>query len=149
MSVFIDAMESRVVGTGDVPAAYLHAHMKDFTIIKFTGESVDILCKVNPEYEKYVVIELGRRVLYLQLAKALYGCVVSALLWYELLSNTLIDLGFTINPYNMCVANKMVNGEQCTIVWYVDDLKVSHKDEKVVKDVMDAINKKFGGLVST
>ena len=54
--------------------------MKDFTIIKFEGESVEILCQVNPEYNQYVVIERGRKVLYLELAKALYGCVVSALL---------------------------------------------------------------------
>ena len=65
---------------GDIPGAYLYAYMKDFTMIRFEGESVDILCRVNPEYEQYVVIENGKRVLYLKLVKALYGCVVSALL---------------------------------------------------------------------
>ena len=41
-------------------------------------------------------------------------------------------MGFEVNPYDPCVANKSVNGSQCTVVWYVDDLKVSHKDEAVV-----------------
>lgn len=82
----------------------------------------------------------------MQLAKALYGCVVSALLWYELFSDTLKGIGFEINPYDMCVANKMINGKQCTIVWYVDDVKVSHEDENIVKDIMDKIASKFGGI---
>ena len=38
------------------------------------------------------------------------------------------DLGFAINPYDPCVANKMVNGSQMNVTWYVDDLKISHKD---------------------
>ena len=48
----------------------------------------------------------------------------------------------------MCVANKQIDGEQCTIVWYVDDLKVSRKDEKVVKSVMNTIDMKFRGQVA-
>ena len=41
-------------------------------------------------------------------------------------------MGFEVNPYDPCVANKMVNGHQMTIRWHVDDLKVSHKDEGAV-----------------
>ena len=42
------------------------------------------------------------------------------------------------------MVNKMVNGKQCTIVWHVDDLKVSHIDPKVVGDVLDQINQEYG-----
>jgi hypothetical protein len=55
-------------------------------------------------------------VLYLELLKALYGCVQSALLWYELFSSTLQGMGFELNPYDACVANKVIDGKQCTIV---------------------------------
>lgn len=34
--------------------------------------------------------------------------------------------------YNPCVANKIVNGKQLTVVWHVDDLKVSHVEPLVV-----------------
>ena len=37
----------------------------------------------------------------------------------------------TVNPYDPYVANKIVNGSQCTVVWHINDLKVSHKDEAV------------------
>jgi hypothetical protein len=68
------------VATADVVGAYLKAYMDDFVIMRFTGASVDILCKLNPEHAKLVVIENGVKVLYARLVKAIYGCVKSALL---------------------------------------------------------------------
>jgi len=40
--------------------------------------------------------------------------------------------------------NKMVNGSQLTIVWHVDDCKISHKDETVVTDILEKLEDKFG-----
>ena len=81
--------------------------------------------------------------------KALYGMIESALLWYECYVTVLKDLGFTINPYDSCVANTDINGSQCTIAWYVDDNKLSHKDPEVVTDILNKIESKFPGLVIT
>ena len=67
MSLIIDAMEEREVVTADVPGAYLHAEMDDFTILKLTREMVDIFCQMNKKYEQYVTIEGGKKVLYLKL----------------------------------------------------------------------------------
>ena len=78
------------------------------------------------------MFEHAKAVLYLQAKKAIYGCVESALLWYEHFSSYETGLGFTIKPYDKCVANKMVDGKNCTILWYVDDVKVSHEDKNVV-----------------
>jgi len=75
-----DAKECRDVATANVDGAYLHADMEDFVLLKLVGEAVDIMCQVNPKYENFVVIENGKKVLYLQLLKALYGCVQYALL---------------------------------------------------------------------
>jgi len=72
-----------------------------FAVLKLVGEAVNIMCQVNPKYEKFVVIENGKKVLYLQLLKALYGCVQSALLWYNLFTNTLVRMGFKLNPYGV------------------------------------------------
>jgi len=36
------------VAVADVVAAYLKADMNDYTLLKFMGESVDIMCKMNP-----------------------------------------------------------------------------------------------------
>ena len=39
-----------------------------------------------------------------------------------------------MNPYDPCVANKQMQAHQMTVSWHVDDLKISHKDPKVVDD---------------
>jgi hypothetical protein len=144
LSLMIDAKEGRDVATADVEGAYLHADMEDFVILKLAGEAVDIMCQVNPKYKKFVVVEHGKKVLYLQLLKALYRRVQSALLWYELFTSTLVDMGFKFNPYDPCVANSQIKGKQCTVAWYVDDNKISHVGDTVVTDVNEKIKAKFG-----
>ena len=61
---------------------------------------------------------------------ALYRLLQSALLFYRKLRSELEDHGFTVNPYDPCVANKMINGKHMTVTWHVDDLKISHMDTK-------------------
>ena len=50
-------------------------------------------------------------------------------------------MGFELNPYDLCVANKIINGSQCTIAFYVEDNKISHKDPAVVKQIIIDIEK--------
>ena len=85
----------------------------------------------------------------MRLAKALYGCLKSALLFYQKLSGDLVKQGFKINPYVPCVANCMVNGHQLTVTWHVDDLKVSHRDEKVVSEFVKWLGSVYGDLRTT
>ena len=108
-----------------------------------------MMCDANPVYADFTTNDNGKKVLFLQLKKALYGCVKSALLWYCLLRDTLRDLGFVLNPYDPCVANANIKGSQCTIVWYVDDNKISHKDPTVVTDLVQRIEAKFGPMTKT
>lgn len=93
-----------------------------------------------------MVIENGTKTIYLRLIKALYGCVKSAILWYQLFTECLEGMGFKLNPSNLCVANKMINGKQCTIVWYVDDNKISHVDSAVTTDIIEKIDKTIGKM---
>jgi len=149
LSIMIDSLEERDVATADVVGAYLLADMDEYTLLKLSGEAVDILCKVNPRYEQFVTIERGQRVLYLKLLKALYGCVRSALLWYQLFVGTLERIGFKLNPYDLCIANKLVEGTQCTIGWHVDDMKISHVNCNVVTDIINLLELEFGKMSVT
>jgi hypothetical protein len=137
------------VATADVAGAYLKAYMDDYVLMKFTGASVEILCQLNPEHTKNVTIENGVKVLYVRLIKALYGCVKSALLWYELFYGHLRKMGFVFNPYDSCVANAVIDGKQCTIVWYVDDTKISHVDPNVVTSIIDQLEDRFEKMTVT
>ena len=53
-------------------------------LLKIEGQFVDIMVDVNPEFKEDVRFENGKKVLYVQILKALYGMIESALLWYEL-----------------------------------------------------------------
>jgi len=75
----------------------------------------------------------GKAMLYVQLKKALYGILQ---VFWKLLSETLQEWGFTLNPYDKCVANKNMEGKQRTIVWHVDNLKISHRKKEVVEDIL-------------
>ena len=58
-------------------------------------------------------------------------------------------MGFQIDKYDRCVANKTIDGKQCTICWYVDDTKISHVNPKVVDEVIGLIEKRFGKMTVT
>ena len=136
MIMLIQAVhEGKKIHTADVRGAYLHAEMDDFVVITLQGQIVDILCELKPEYKKFVVYENGKVTLYTQLMKALYGCIKSALLWYELFTGELRDMGFKLDPYDKCVANKMIDGKQCMIAWWVDDNCLTHLSAKVSKEL--------------
>ena len=69
--------------------------------------------------------------LLVQFQNALYGTMVASLLYYCKFTKSLTDVGFKINPYDPCVANKMINGQQMTICDHVDDCKLIHCRRKV------------------
>ena len=86
------------------------------------------------------------KVLYAKANKAIYGTLKAALLFWENLSGTLIKWGFELNPYDPCVANKMIDGSQATICWHVDDLKISHRKESVVESILEDLNQEYGKI---
>ena len=66
-----------------------------------------------------------------------------------LFKSTLEKEGFILNKYDQCVANKVIDGQQCTIAWYVDDNKLSHVNPRVVNYVLGFFKKHFGELTVT
>ena len=145
LSCTIDAHENRDVATVDVPGAFLQADMEDTVHMRIDGTMAELLIRLDPtKYNQFVEIINGKKVLYLLLKKALYGTMKAALLFWKLLSSKLQSWGFDINPYDPCVANKMINGKQCTILWHVDDLKISHVDPIEVTKIIALLSEAFG-----
>jgi hypothetical protein len=77
-------------------------------------------------YDDYVLIKGKHKMLYVRMLKALYGMLISSILYYKKFLKDIDLVGFEVNPYNICVANRNVNGKQQTVTWHVDDLKSSH-----------------------
>eukprot|EP00804_Cyclotella_cryptica_P002014 CCRYP_007446-RA/>CCRYP_007446-RA protein AED:0.27 eAED:0.27 QI:0/-1/0/1/-1/0/1/0/152 len=76
---------------------------------------------------------------------SLYGLMRSALLFYKKLKKELENYVMVMNPYNMCIANKETEkGHQITVLWHVDDLKISCKDKYKVTKLICYLQKIYG-----
>jgi len=82
--------------------------------------------------------------MYVRLRKALYRTLQAAMLFWKDLTKSLTDWGFIVNPYDRCVANKIIDGKQCTVLWHVDDIKISHVNENIVTSVIKYLSEKYG-----
>ena len=145
MSCIMDAMEGRYIATVNIPGDLLHSDMDDIVNIKIYGAVTELLTRVYPgQYEKYAVMEKGKKLFYVRLKKALYGTLKAALLLWENLSRNLMnEWGFKINLHEICVANKTIGGRKCTIIWNVDYLNISNVDSNVVDDIMEVLDKEY------
>ena len=91
-------------------------------------ELANIMMKVTPKiYRMYVIFSIKwEPILYVQIKKSLYGPIRSAKLFYRELVNYIESYGLHINPYDPCLAKKMMNYKQMMVLWHVDGLKESH-----------------------
>ena len=104
-----------------------------------------LLANIAPEtYQDYDGQKRGQTYIYCRVNVAIYGTLKIALLLLKKLSASLKMRGFEINPYDWYVANKDINGSQCTIVWHVDDLKITHKDSAVVDKIIVSLKSEYG-----
>ena len=57
-------------------------------------------------------------------------------------------MGFKLNPCDLCVTNKNINGKKCAIVWCADERKTSHESEAIVKPIVSELKENFGKMSS-
>ena len=107
---------------------------------------IDILLELSPGvYDNDVCYEGKNQILYVQLLKALYGMMIASILYYKKFKKDIEAIRFVAKPYDICVANHMVNGKQHTITWHVDeDLKSLHEDPKVNDEFHQWCEKIYG-----
>jgi hypothetical protein len=147
MTATIDAGEGRDVMTNDVPNAFPQTDVPldgERIIMKVRGPLVDMLVSIAPKYKPFVRFENGRKIIYLRVLKAIYGMIQSSLLFYKKFRKDVESIGFKVNPYDPCVANRYINGKQHTITWHVDDVKSSHVDPKVNDDFHAWLEQMYG-----
>ena len=108
LSCIIDAMEGRDGAAVDIPGAFMQDDMDETVHMRLHGTMAQLIAKINLKlYRKYIQLKNGKPVLYVELAKALYGTLRAALLFWRKLLKQLIKWGYEINPYDWCVANNI------------------------------------------
>jgi len=144
----IAAKERRKIAHADFPGAFLNASMPDDdgkpVYMRLNKFETSVLMKVDPSYKKYMQRN-GTCVV--KLKRALYGCIESARLWYELLSKDLMDMGYVKNQHDMCVFNRIEeDGYQSTLVLHVDDLFISAHSDEAIDNIIAQLQKKYQKL---
>ena len=142
----VDAWENRKVVVLDILGAFMQVDKDELVHVRFQGEMVDNLLEIDHDlYASYVTVKKGKKVMYVELLKALYGTLWATWLFWETLQAKLVnDWGVTPNRYDSCMVNKKVDGKQLTVAWHVDNLKVSHEKEEVLDAVNGMMQNEFG-----
>jgi hypothetical protein len=128
--------------SADIVGAYLHAFMKKLIYMKFKKYESSILCKLDPSLTKYIDDD---GCLNVQLIKALYGCVESARLFFDLLSSiSIIKYGFKQHPLDDCVFYyQNTQNQKILVSTHVDDLMIGSTDDNLLKNFIKYLQNQF------
>jgi hypothetical protein len=107
--------------------------MKDFISMQFTGWAVDLLCDVNPDNSPFAAYEGNTKDLYVRCNKAIYGVLSAECYGTHFSPKRLRNMVF---PLTLTL----------TIIWYVDDTKISHVKPSVVTDIIAFLESHFGKM---
>jgi hypothetical protein len=115
LSCIIDAEEGRDVMTVDIPNVFIQTRVedeKDQCVVQMCGVLIDILESIAPEhYTPYVTRDKNIvKSIILICLNAIYSAMIASLLYYRKFTNSIRTIGFETNPYDPCVANRLVNG---------------------------------------
>jgi hypothetical protein len=151
LSCAIDAKERRQSAIVDIPNAFIQTVVHDDkkkVVIRIRGIVVDMLLKIAPDvYSLYVTYDKrGNKQLLVRCLNAIYGTMMAGLLYYKKFTASLTSKGFKKNPYDPCVWNKIVNRKQLTIVFHVDDCKLSHIDSKVLDNTIEWLRRDYESI---
>jgi len=97
-------------------------------------------------------MENGKPVIYVKCSKAIYGTLNATILSYKKLVGHLGDWDFEMNPYEACCWNMYMDNKQFTIVFHVDDMKLSHINKLFVTNIirqLEAVSAKLDPMKMT
>jgi hypothetical protein len=133
--------------TLDHKAAYLNAKMRGPPVdMLLTSEVAEILCRLDPCHKRFLCRD-GK--IAVRLKKALYGCIQSAVLWYQELATALREMGFQENPYDICSFTRVRGDTIDKILVYVDDLFITSKDKHILTAISDTLKAKYAAVTNT
>ena len=145
-TMIVDAQENCDMAIVDLPAQFLQTKMDEVVHLKVPGLLVLFFVEYDPgTRKKHLRNENGKPVIYVPCNKAIYSTLNAAILAYKKLTKNFIEWGFKMNLYKQCLWNKNINGKQFTIIFHVDDLKLSHVDPLVVTMIINKLKDAYTG----
>ena len=117
-------------------------------VINIIGVLVNLLLKRDPEFYGTFVTTYKRdeNMIIVQCTNVIYGTMVASLIYYNKFVKKLKRNGLQLNTYDICVANSLLNDNQKTICFHVDDCKISHQDSKVNEEFIKTLYDEYESL---
>ena len=116
-------------------------------IIKLRGVLVDILCGIYAYYNVYLTrYNRGFKQLLLRCQNSLYVKMVVILIYYIKFTKSMKSIGFDINPYDPCISNKVIDGLQTTIWFYVDECTIIHREWKADDIIIEWLHQEWDSI---
>ena len=104
----------------------------NIVMLKTRGKLVDILQEINPEnHESYIYETKNGKISCFLLKMMLCRMLKSSMMCYWKFQKDIEKQECQVNPCKICTANKIINNNQYTLAWHVDDIKASHSGPKV------------------
>ena len=144
----IAAAEGRDIVTIDIGSAYLNAYMPKsnpdkLVFMRINKEVTQIMIGLDKKFSDYTNSD---GTLVVELDRALYGCIESALLWFRELSGFLAKIGFVSNPYDICVMNRSDSKGDSTVGIYVDDILLTCSYPSLANTFIQELEKEYKQL---
>jgi hypothetical protein len=106
--------------------------------MQMNGTLANLMAKTDPKLYRIYLVNKKRE------ESAIYVYRRSVLLFYQKLVSELKSMGFVVNPYVSCIANKIVDGHQLTLRLHVDDLMISHGYMSAINDFLRELKVIYG-----
>jgi hypothetical protein len=140
----LSLMNNDIILSADIVGAYLNAFMEKDVYMKFNKFESKLLCELNNKLIKFINEE--DQCLYVKLVKALYGCVESAKLFYNLLKKILLEYGFILHPLDECVfryQNSETKNYYINVGIHVDDILITSNNNNLITNFKNYLIKNF------
>jgi len=111
--------------------------MEDNVHMLLEGTVAEMIVKLEPTtYKKHMWYNKhGKAMLYVQLKSPIWDTTSGSVI-LEIAVRVTTGIGIYTKPYDKCVANKNIEGKQCSIIWQLDNLKISHRKKEEVEDIL-------------
>ena len=114
--------------------------------MRINREVSQIMTELYPDFLPFICSD---GTLVVELDRALYGCLESALLWYQELSGFLSKIGFSPNPYDPCVMNRETKSGRATLAIYVDDILLTCSNPALATTIIQELEDEYKQLKVT
>ncbi len=138
ITAVIEVHEERNVACFDIPGAFLHADLDKDITMNLKGRLAELMVKVAPNFHT-LCQDAESNLWASQECPSVYNKLVADLEGDR----------FVMNPYDPCVANKMVNRKQMTVCWHVDDLKALQVNPGEITIFGEWLNATYGVTIAT